>query len=99
MANNLFKYLPLDGDVTIIRLLRLLPGEAGSPLYCTIEHVLLTDTVKYVALSYAWNDTYLYPDEGTVGTEHLMVDNNYCLPIGKNLASFLGQIRDVEKSS
>lgn len=97
MADNPFKYLPLDSGVTTIRLLHLLPGEAGSPLHCTIEHVLLAHNVKYVALSYAWKDTYLYPNEESTGTEHLMVNDDYCLLIGKNLASFLRQVRDAEK--
>lgn len=99
MANSVFPYLPLDDSITTIRLLNLLPGEASSPLRCTIEHEVLTETVEYVALSYAWKDPYLYPDNSDAHLEHLTVNDNYYLFIGKNIAMFLRQVRQKERAS
>lgn len=49
-----FRYRRLVGND--VRLLKVEPGELGSPIICHLHQVPLTQDIKYIALSYAWGD-------------------------------------------
>ncbi|KAF4631975.1 hypothetical protein G7Y89_g6151 [Cudoniella acicularis] len=49
-------YENLDRDRRAIRILKLLPGSWPTRIHCQLKRVLLTDTVVYEAVSYAWGD-------------------------------------------
>lgn len=53
-TNSIFE--PLDPAKNEIRLLRLLPGEAGEPVRCTLHVTSLDESPKYEAISYVWGD-------------------------------------------
>ncbi|RSM01273.1 hypothetical protein CDV31_011403 [Fusarium ambrosium] len=55
-APNPLVYLPLDLTSNQIRMLHLLPGNWEDPIRCVLNTVLLDNSPKYEALSYAWGD-------------------------------------------
>jgi ankyrin repeat protein len=69
-----------------IRLLKLLPGEIGSPIRCEVKVVALDGSQVYTALSYAWGNP---PAECTI------IINGHEVKIRKNLLRFLQQARSL----
>ena len=49
-------YTPLKHMEAEIRLLKICPGLEEEPLTCFLEPVLLTDNIRYTALSYCWGN-------------------------------------------
>lgn len=95
MLDTTFAYHPLDEDFSTIRLLRVSSGAEEEELCCTIEHVPFTTDLQYRALSYAWRDSSLDFGLDAKQAERLIVNKDCLLLIGKNLAAFLRQIRDL----
>ncbi|KAI1739040.1 heterokaryon incompatibility protein-domain-containing protein [Xylaria scruposa] len=95
-----YKYRSLDSSRLELRLLRILPGKADEELRGTIVHGYLTSNPNYVAISYAWNDESLFSDaDNSRGLDRLAVDDISFIPIGKNITSFLRQVRLVDKET
>ncbi|PMD43635.1 hypothetical protein L207DRAFT_510144 [Hyaloscypha variabilis F] len=93
-----FEYTPLDEQKNEIRVLRILPGAGADPLECRLQHIALRDSADYDALSYAWHDPTLYPEEQK-DLKHNVLINGKCLKIGNNLATFLQSARGKEEES
>jgi hypothetical protein len=72
-----------------------LPGAETDGLECRMEHIPLNDSQGYDALSYAWHDPTLFPEEGKPGIDVLLPDGR-CLDIGNNLASFMQSARTTQ---
>jgi hypothetical protein len=87
-----YKYKPLNTTKDEIRVLRILPGKSNEPLRCNLIHIPLTKSASYEALSYAWSDPNLFPNEGCAPKEKIWIDGQP-LEVGKNLASFLWSAR------
>ena len=69
-------------------------GEADAHLSCTLDYLSYEEDINYQALSYAWNDPSLQFGKERAEGENIIVNDDYFLPIGKNLALFLWYIRD-----
>jgi hypothetical protein len=91
-----YKYLPLDAVTNDIRLIRLHAGRDNDELSCTLVHMPLSVGLEYRALSYAWQDPYLFPGTTSNTTEKLIVNTNWVLDIHANLSSFLRHLRGSE---
>ncbi|KAI0189593.1 heterokaryon incompatibility protein-domain-containing protein, partial [Xylaria flabelliformis] len=95
-----YKYRSLDSSRLELRLLRILPGEADEELRVTIVHEYLSSSPNYVAISYAWNDDSLFSDlDNSRELDRLVVDDTSFIPIGKNISSFLRQVRLVDNET
>ncbi|KAF1979949.1 hypothetical protein BU23DRAFT_637603 [Bimuria novae-zelandiae CBS 107.79] len=57
LEEHFIRYEPLDLDTDAIRLLRILPDEAGKPIRCTLRNTMIT-AERYTCLSYAWQPDY-----------------------------------------
>lgn len=80
-----FKYVPLDQSSDDIRVLRLNPSrDLAAPIDCNLEHVSMTQSAGYEALSYCWesNET---PDS--------ILLNQCPFPVTKSLHSALSALR------
>jgi hypothetical protein len=93
-----FEYHPLDESKKEIRVLRILPGVDTDPLECRLVHIPLKDSADYDALSYAWHDPTLYPEE-IRDKKHSLLINGKFLEIGNNLAAFLRSARGKQVES
>jgi len=79
------EYTALNSDVSEIRLLTILPDEAGStPVHCTLDHASLINPPQYVALSYCWGD---------VNVSEEIIINGYSTQVSANLESALRHLR------
>lgn len=83
-----FEYQPLDVSKNEIRVLRILPGTDTDTLQCLLEHISLDDPADFEALSYAWHDPTLFPEDQK-NRKHVLMLNGKCLEIGNNLALFI----------
>ncbi|KAK7753343.1 hypothetical protein SLS62_004633 [Diatrype stigma] len=77
-----FPYRELVADD--IRLLKVRPGELGSPIECQLFQIALTPDIKYYALSYVWGDPNV--------TKPILI-NGQPLQVTTNLYSALDQLR------
>src|SRR6266487_2632409 len=91
-SSSSYKYKPLNTAKDEIRLLQILPATANGPLRCRLEHISLNKSSSYEALSYAWSDPKLFPNEDRAPTDRIWIDGQP-LEVGKNLASFLWKAR------
>jgi hypothetical protein len=87
-----YRYKSLDPVKNEIRVLRVSSGEQFTELRCDLEHISLDDAADYQALSYAWHDPSLFPEERRQQKELLRIGDQY-LKIGSNLLSFLNTAR------
>lgn len=87
-----YKYGPLHPTKDQIRVLRICPGEPSDDVRCIMDHITLDQPAAYQALSYAWHDPTLFPDEGRQPSETIQIDDKF-LKVGKNIASFLRTMR------
>jgi hypothetical protein len=87
-----FEYQPLNESKNEIRVLRILPGTDTDTLQCRLEHISLDDSADFEALSYAWHDPTLFPEDHKHRNNVLLV-NGKCLEIGNNLAAFIKSAR------
>lgn len=85
-----YKYCTLNSEQNEIRVLRILPDGGDKELYCEMVHVQLDQALDYQALSYAWRDPQLFPNNGEL--QKLNINDSPCL-VEANLASFLRHIR------
>ena len=56
LAPNNFQYEPLAQDGSQIRLVTILPGRNLELCRCTVTNSILTEDLRYEALSYVWGD-------------------------------------------
>lgn len=87
-----YKYGPLHPAKNQIRVLRICPGQPSDDLRCIMDHITLDQPAAYQALSYAWHDPTLFPDEGRQPSENVQIDDKF-MKVGKNIASFLRTMR------
>ncbi|KAF2811123.1 HET-domain-containing protein, partial [Mytilinidion resinicola] len=94
-----------DLPVGYIRILKILPGDADSDIYCHFSLVSLRKQPDYIALSYAWGSpekeatpntkaTTTRKRKGKGKTRTIYLDGNPSFPIRKNLWRFLHQARE-----
>jgi hypothetical protein len=78
---TLYAYRRLE-DVRDIRLLRIDAGEGE--IFCSLEHVALSSTIEFDALSYTW---------GTGDTNHHIICDEDTFPVRQNLYEALAELR------
>jgi hypothetical protein len=80
-----YQYLPLEESE--FRLIRVLP-ERMSTVKCEIFHQSFDDTVKYIAISYAWGDSV---------EKKLLVLEGALVPVATSLYDALESVRQKDK--
>lgn len=84
MASH-YKFKRLDLDTNAIRLVRILKGDTGQPIECTMFQTLLNpEGIPYEALSYAW---------GPKDPEHHIWVNGCLFRVRRNLFQALADLR------
>ncbi|KAM0820770.1 hypothetical protein AB5N19_06590, partial [Seiridium cardinale] len=80
---------PIENDQ--IRILDLLPGEAGDPIRCRIRVANLQDQPQYEALSYVWGE---HSDGVTI---EMQERKSWVVHVTRNLHSALRRLRQTNK--
>lgn len=86
-----YSYAKLKSNESM-RMLKLLAGLPGDPVYCHLSHLLKGDEYQYDALSYAWDNQ--------IATSSIVIiksDTHYNHPVIPNLEAALRQLRHRER--
>lgn len=71
-----------------IRLLRILPGEIGDTIECTLSAVDLGDAPRYYSLSYCW---------GATEPQLPIICNRHAIDVRSNIVAALRRLRSLNE--